>query len=95
MTESAAARHALLRFMEWWSEEHWCAGWLIDLEHQMALQATSADRGAFEWLVQRAGGWWTYDSEAGNRFVIGTFAELTAAASRSRTRSSSAGSSTR
>ncbi len=91
--ESAAARHALLRFMEWWSEEYRCAGWLIDLEQQMALHAASPDRDAFEWLVEQANGWWTYDSEAGNQFVTGTFAELTAMAARNSTRSSSTSSS--
>lgn len=71
--------------MEWWSEAHWCAGWLIDLEHRMARQAAGTDRDAFDWLVQQAAGWWTYDSEAGNQFVAGIFAELTAAAASRRT----------
>ena len=87
-SERAVARHALLRFMEWCSEEYWCAGWLIDLEHQLALHATGPDRDAFRWLVQQAGGWWTSDGRAGNQFVAGTFAELTTGAAANSARSS-------
>jgi hypothetical protein len=43
---------ALLRYMEWWSEEHYCAGWLVHLQTVMAR----ADDPVFNWLVEQAGG---------------------------------------
>jgi hypothetical protein len=72
--------------MEWWSEDYFCAAWLNDLQRTMARQSTGPDRDAFEWLVDRAGGWWTFDdgpgTESGLRFVPGTFADLVMDAAR-------------
>jgi hypothetical protein len=83
---NAPAKQALRRFMEWWSEDCFCAGWLNDLQDTMARQSAGPDRDAFEWLVDRAGGWWVFDdgrgAESGLRFVPGTFADLVAGAAR-------------
>lgn len=82
--ERIAARQALLRFMEWWSEEYFCAGWLVDLEKAMTVRRDGPDARAFEWLVDQAGGWWVYEenrqAQADVRFVPGTFADLAVAA---------------
>jgi hypothetical protein len=66
---------ALLRYMEWWSEEHYCAGWLVDLQTVMA----HADDPVFNWLVEQAGGWWRWPEDA-DRVVFwpGSPAELRA-----------------
>jgi hypothetical protein len=65
--------------MEWWSEEYFCAAWLNDLHATMARQGSGPDRDAFEWLVDRAGGWWVFDDAPGAdsdlRFVRGTVAD--------------------
>ena len=56
--ENDPARMALLGYMEWASEERWCAGWLRHLHE--ALQGDPA----YDWLVSNAGGTWAYPEEA-------------------------------
>lgn len=72
--DTPAAR-ALLGYMLWWSEENYCAGWLRGLEREML----SDD--AYRWLVEQAGGWWTFNEsrESGDPpylFVSGAVADL-------------------
>lgn len=79
-----AAREALHGYMLWWSEEHYCATWQTNLERIMAKMDGvfgGGVNGAFSWLVEEAGGWWTYNrhwSEPGPNeiFVEGKFEEL-------------------
>lgn len=55
------------------SEEHWCAGWMHDLEFDLWkiveggprewgwAAVTDADVEALRWLRDQAGGWWLCD----------------------------------
>ena len=66
---------ALMGYMKWWSEERYCAGWLVDLHHALAR----ADDPAFDWLVEQAGGWWWWPEGAdGVAFQPGSLDELRA-----------------
>lgn len=59
--------------MKWWSEERWCAGWLIGLHIEMAR----AEDPAFNWLVEQAGGWWWWPDDADDvSFRAGSRADL-------------------
>lgn len=77
------AKQALLEHMLAWSEGRYSAGWLVDLEHTMARDGADT---SFRWLVEEAGGWWTFnedwkmgdDPETIRLFVPGTFEELVA-----------------
>jgi hypothetical protein len=70
---------ALLGYMKWFSEERWCAAWLIHLHTEMAR----ADDPAFNWLVEQAGGWWWWpDGADGVVFQPGPLTELRRASSR-------------
>jgi hypothetical protein len=72
-----AARAALRSYMRHWSQTRWAAGWLTDLEHALVLLGKDFHAGAFAWLVENAGGWWTWDeTQLGQRFVDGTYDEL-------------------
>jgi hypothetical protein len=62
------ARKALLAYMEKWSEDKYCAGWLNNL----ADIITEEDDKTFEWLVEESGGWYIYDK----KFITGTFQDL-------------------
>lgn len=66
-----AARSGLLAYMENWSEDHYCAGWLTGLADTMVRQ----DDGAFRLLVENAGGWYVWGSPE-REFVSGTWDEL-------------------
>lgn len=48
---------ALLVFMEAESESRWCAGWLHDLHLELKGDP------AYDWLVEQAGGYWTWAGE--------------------------------
>ena len=64
---------ALLGYMKWWSEERWCAAWLIHLHTEMAR----INDPAFNWLVEQAGGWWWWPDRAdGVVFQPGSLTEL-------------------
>lgn len=65
------ARKALLRYMEWESEERWCAGWLTDLEHILWDEVITGKDDVLRELAEDARGWWTWDdaAEDGRRFV--------------------------
>jgi hypothetical protein len=66
---------ALLGYMKWFSEERWCAGWLIGLQTEMAR----SNDPAFNRLVEQAGGWWLWpDGADGVVFRPGSLAELRA-----------------
>lgn len=80
-------RDSLLSYMESWSEDHYCAQWLHDLEYAMA----SAGEPTFRVMVERCGGWWTWaDAERDEhghfgpwrKWVDGTWDELRVKASR-------------
>jgi len=67
-TEREAVRTALLAAMSEWSEENYCAGWLIGLEHKLHREG-----GVFETLgrmvgwpigVDAEGGWETWEEAA-------------------------------
>jgi|ERR1700729_4112764 len=66
-----AARSGLLAYMENWSEDHYCAGWLTGLADTMVRQ----DDGAFRLLVENVGGWYVWGSPE-QEFVSGTWDEL-------------------
>jgi len=53
---------ALLGYMRWWSEDTYCAGWLHDLENAMVGDS------AYDWLVEQAGGTFTW-TDNGEVFV--------------------------
>ena len=66
---------ALLGCMKWFSEERWCAGWLIGLHAEMAR----LNNPPFSWLVEQAGGWWWWpDGAADVVFQPGSLNELQA-----------------
>jgi hypothetical protein len=70
---------ALLGYMKWWSEERWCAGWLIGLHTELAR----AEDPAFNWLVEQAGGWWWWPDDAADvSFQAGSLVELRGAGGR-------------
>lgn len=67
------AAQALLGYMKWFSEERWCAGWLIGLHVEMAR----LDDPAFKWLVEQAGGWWWWPEGASDvSFQAGSLSDL-------------------
>jgi|ERR1700722_2277280 len=66
-----AARSGLLAYMENWSEDHYCAGWLTGLADTMVRH----DDGAFRLLVENAGGWYVWGNLE-REFVSGTWDEL-------------------
>ncbi len=67
------AAQALLGYMKWFSEERWCAGWLIGLQVEMARLADPA----FKWLVEQAGGWWWWPEGASDvSFQTGSLSDL-------------------
>jgi hypothetical protein len=77
MEMARPVREALLSYMRHWSQERWAAGWLDDLEQALVSWDDETHAGTFEWLVERAGGWWTQELGAVNpRFVGGSYAEL-------------------
>lgn len=55
--QQEAAKSALLTYMEGTSELRWSAGWLSDLHLELR-----GDK-AYDWLVQQAGGTFTYRDE--------------------------------
>lgn len=65
------ARTALLRYMEWTSEERWCAGWRHDLEHVLWDEVVAGQDDVLRELAAGAGGWWAWDDAAdqGRRFL--------------------------
>jgi len=72
-----AVRIALRRFMEFHSEDRWCASWRVDLEYALVHVGPDFDSGAFRWLVEHAGGWWTWrDSQVRPQFVEGSYSDL-------------------
>ena len=71
---SPAAR-ALLGYMLWLSEENYCAGWLVGLERAMLGDDP------YRWLVEQAGGWWTFNDSWGpgepeHLFISGALVDL-------------------
>jgi hypothetical protein len=72
-----AARTVLLRYMEFRSEERWATGWRGDLEYALASLDDQHEIGAFKWLVEQAGGWWTWRAgDVMREFIEGSYAEL-------------------
>ncbi len=72
-----AARTVLLRYMEFRSEERWAAGWREDLEHALAGLDDQLEIDAFKWLVEQAGGWWTWRAgDVMRDFIEGSYTEL-------------------
>jgi hypothetical protein len=69
-TALQAAQEALLAYMEWWSEETYCAGWLVNLPDTMAR----AEIKAFRFLVEKSGGWYIHKK----KFISGTYKDLLA-----------------
>jgi hypothetical protein len=70
---------ALLGYMKWYSEEWWCAGWLIGLHTGLAR----VEDPAFNWLVEQAGGWWWWPEGAADvSFHAGSLVELRGARGR-------------
>ena len=72
-----ATRNVLLRYMEFCSEERWAASWREDLEFALASIDEQSEIGAFRWLVEQAGGWWTWGSgDVMRGFIEGSYADL-------------------
>jgi hypothetical protein len=72
-----AARTVLLSYMEFRSEERWAAGWREDLEYALASLDDQLEIDAFKWLVEQAGGWWTWRAgDVMREFIEGSYAEL-------------------
>ena len=64
---------ALLGYMNWFSEERWCAGWLIGLHTEMARLIDPA----YKWLVEPAGGsWWWPEGASDVSFQAGSLLDL-------------------
>lgn len=58
LEDKEQAKKALLRYMEWWSEEYYCAGWLSGLEKTIFERDETA-----RWLRKMAGGYWTWNED--------------------------------
>lgn len=60
-------KEVLLRYMEYESEEIWCAGWLTGLESALLGDVI------YETLVREAGGFWVWDGNSPNcrKFIEG------------------------
>jgi hypothetical protein len=56
--DSDSAKKALLSYMEWRSEERYCAGWL----HNLHIEIFERDEVA-QWLRKKAGGYWKWNDE--------------------------------
>ena len=84
--EERVAKHAraeLLHLMEYLSEEHWCAGWIMSNEFILWEIVTTGRRhygmggltedevSRLRELAEDAGGWiaWDDDSESGTKFI--------------------------
>ena len=81
-TYEELAKDTLLRMMEDFSQDYWCAGWLSGLEFTLWDAMTNGPEDS-EWeqleerdlkrmksLHEQVGGWWIWDdNEVGNRFV--------------------------
>lgn len=78
-------QNALLTFMQHRSEENWCAAWYSDLQYALLDAGTQQDRETYRWLVEQAGGWFTWDAHEDRRFVLGAPSELEDAAAAHRT----------
>lgn len=63
------ARQALLRAMEDYSEDNWCAGWMHGLENDLWRGVLHGKQPALAELSADAGGWWVWSREHGRRFV--------------------------
>ena len=74
--ERSAARAALHRYMHHWCQTRAVGGWLIDLKYALVALGDELTAGAFRWLVERAGGWWTRDeTQLDQLFGEGTYSE--------------------
>ena len=69
-------QNALLGFMRYVSEDRWATVWDRDLEYALLDPRYKRDLETYRWLVEQAGGWFTYDGAT--RFVPGAFDELAA-----------------
>lgn len=56
--DAESAKKALLRYMEWWSESMYCAGWLNNLHEEIFDRDEVA-----KWLREKAGGYWKWNDE--------------------------------
>lgn len=81
-TYEELARDTLLRMMQDFSEDCWCAGWLMDLEFTLwvGMKAGKMESGwdfvkerdliRMKYLHELAGGWWIWaEGEKSERFV--------------------------
>jgi hypothetical protein len=70
-----------MRFMQYWSEEYDGASWATALEKNLVHSGDPQVVDTLRWLIAEAGGWGTWDDQAGGPvFVEGSFAELAASA---------------
>jgi len=61
---------ALARAMSDYSEEMWCAGWLIDLEYILWARVLEGEQADIKALADAAGGWIVWDDpDEGETFV--------------------------
>lgn len=75
-SESEIAKHTLLRVMRDWSEDAYAAGWMSGLEITIWGMVQRWKKGdpdlgeldcaMFDYLHEKAKGWWVWDEEAGH-----------------------------
>ena len=66
-------KRILLRVMRDLSEEHYCAGWIIGLEHYLwtlALRQNTEERQILLYCAEACGGWWMWDDERGENVFV-------------------------
>lgn len=75
MNVSKLNKNALKSLMSEISEEHWCAGWLIDLEYILWEAVEGISQSTYDGKVSElkdlrdgCNGWWYFDSINGNMF---------------------------
>lgn len=54
-----AIKKALLRYMEWYSEDRYCAGWYIGID-ELIERGEDDDCRAMQTLARLVGGWWRW-----------------------------------
>jgi len=79
-SETEIAKHTLLRVMRDWSEDAYSAGWMRGLENTIwsMIQKWKSgdpnvgelDAAMFDYLHEKAKGWWVWDEEAGHPVFI-------------------------
>jgi hypothetical protein len=66
-------KRILLRVMRDISEEYYCAGWIIGLEHYLwtlALRQNTEEGQILLYCAEVCGGWWAWDDDRGENVFV-------------------------